>query len=459
MFRIEKDSLGKVKVPSDKYYGSQTVRAIDNFNITNTPVHNALIMAVTEVKIATTIANFKSGKLTSDQKDAMLRACEEILQGRYNDNFPVDAIQGGAGTSINMNMNEVISNRAEELLGGNLGEYKMVHPNDHCNYGQSTNDVIPTAGKIAIINQTNIMIKNLKKLIKSIKVKEKEFADVIKMGRTHLQDAVPITLGQTFKAIHVALTRNLKKIESSIDEIKFINMGGTAVGTGINANSKYSKMICKELSGVTGIDLVLAKDLIDSTRHLDAFLDVSAALRTLAVTLSKNANDIRLMASGPKAGLNEINLPMKQPGSSIMPGKVNPVIAEVVNQVAFQVIGNDTTIMMAAEAGQFELNVFEPVMFKNLLESVDTLSGAIKTFDVNLIQGLSANEKVLKDYVYNSAGIVTALAPILGYEKCSLLAKESIKKNIPIKKLVLSKKLMKKEELEKALSTKILTGK
>ncbi|MEG0398205.1 MAG: aspartate ammonia-lyase, partial [Cetobacterium sp.] len=360
-FRLESDSIGTIQVPEKAYYGVQSLRGQNNFNITGYRLGDNFIKALAYVKKAATIANFDAGVISQDVSDAMILASNEIIEGQFKDQFITDVIQGGAGTSMNMNMNEVIANRAGEILGGELGKYDKVDPNDHVNYGQSTNDVIPTTGKVTIQIMTTELISTLERLYSTLMKKSEEFDHVIKMGRTHLQDAVPIRLGQEFKAYAQPIQRDIKRIKTALDDLRYVNMGATAVGTGLNADIEYVHNVVRILSEVTGIEFHQSYDLVDGTRNLDSFVWLSSALKVCAVNLSKMANDIRLMASGPKAGIAEINLPQQQPGSSIMPGKVNPVIAEVMNQICFQVFGNDLTITKAAEAGQLELNVFEPV--------------------------------------------------------------------------------------------------
>jgi aspartate ammonia-lyase len=374
--------------------------------------------------------------------DAVIKACDEIIQGNLHDQFIIDPIQGGAGTSANMNANEVIANRAIEILGGQKGDYSIVHPNDHVNMGQSTNDVFPTAGKITALKLFPKTIEQLTILNRSLEEKAKEFNDVIKMGRTQLQDAVPIRLGQEFKAYSSVVKRDISRLEKVKEDLKVVNMGGTAIGTGLNADEKYFKLIVPTLSSVTGIELKQADDLIDATQNLDCFVSSSAAIKTCAVNLSKMSNDLRLMSSGPRAGFEEINLPPKQNGSSIMPGKINPVIPEVMNQVAFNIIGNDVTITMAAEAGQLELNAFEPVIFFNLFESIETLTNGVNTFVNNCISGITANKNRCRELVDNSVGIVTAICPHIGYKKSAKIAKTAIKTGQSVKKIILQEGIL-----------------
>lgn len=457
-FRLESDSLGERQVPVDAYYGIQTLRAKENFVITKQKVHREMIISVAITKKAAAIANYRAEMLTEDVYKSMVLACDEIIAGKLHRYFITDMIQGGAGTSVNMNANEVIANRAEEILGGKKGAYQLVHPNDHVNFGQSTNDIIPTSGKITAIRLGEKLLYEMRKLHRSYLDKATEFGGIIKMGRTHLQDAVPIRLGQEFNAFASALERDIKRIENALEDLKTLNMGATAVGTGLNADTDYIKEVVQVISELTNIQFKQAEDLVDSTRNLDPFVWLSSALKTLAVNLSKTANDLRLMASGPKTGFNEINLPQMQPGSSIMPGKVNPVIPEVVNQISFQVMGNDLTITKAAEAGQLELNVFEPVLFANLFESLDILRRGIRTFYEKAISGITVNKDQCILYVERSAGLVTALSPHIGYKLAADIAKEAIKRNISVKDLILEKEILSTDDLEVILNINNLTS-
>ena len=446
--RIETDSIGSLNVPKDAYYGVQTLRGKNNFHITGHGLNQKFIEAMARVKEATSLANFHAGLITKEQQDVMVKVCHEIIDGKFRDQFITDSIQGGAGTSMNMNMNEVIANRAGELLGGELGKYDKIHPNDHVNYGQSTNDVIPTAGKLTLHLLSVELIKGLERLYEVLYEKGDEFNDVLKMGRTHLQDAVPIRLGQEFRAFAEPVSRDITRIKFALEDLKFVNMGATAVGTGLNADVDYVHNVVKILARITKIDFKQSANLVDGTRNLDAFVFLSSALKTCAVNLSKTANDLRLMASGPKTGLFEINLPMQQPGSSIMPGKVNPVIPEVLNQVSFQVFGNDLTITKAAEAGQLELNVFEPVLFYNLFQSMEILTNGIKTFIDNCLVGITANKNRCQEMVDNSIAPITALCPHIGYKNAADIAKESLKTGVPVKKIILDRGLLSEEDLD-----------
>ena len=447
-YRLETDSIGTLQVPAKAYYGIQSLRGKNNFNITGYRISNDFIKALAYVKKASALANLEAGVLPENIVNAIVLASEEIIRGNFMDEFITDVIQGGAGTSMNMNINEVIANRGGEILGGELGKYDKVHPNDHVNYGQSTNDVIPTAGKLAIQMMAKELLESLTGLYNVLIEKSKEFDDVIKMGRTHLQDAVPIRLGQEFKAYANPILRDIKRIGLALEDLKTVNMGATAVGTGINADTKYVKEVVKILSQVTDVDFIQSDDLVDGTRNLDSFVWLSSALKVTAVNLSKMANDLRLMASGPKTGLAEINLPQQQPGSSIMPGKVNPVIPEVMNQVCFQIFGNDQTITKAAEAGQLELNVFEPVLFFNLFQSIEILKNGVNTLVENCLMGITANKDRCQELVDRSVGTITALNPHIGYKNAADIAKTSIKTGISVVDLVLERNLLTREELD-----------
>lgn len=450
-FRREMDSIGSKDVPEDVYYGVQSLRAAENFRITGLSMHKEIINSLAQIKKAAAITNCETGILDKRLSDAIVKACDEILMGNLHEYFIVDPIQGGAGTSLNMNANEVIANRSIEILGGEKGDYSIVHPNDHVNCGQSTNDVIPTAGKMTALKLLQNTQKELNRLYEAFFQKSIEFDHVIKMGRTQLQDAVPIRLGQEFKAYSVAIKRDIHRLDKAMDELRVLNMGGTAVGTGINADLQYLNRIVPNLARISGLKLVQAFDLIDATQNLDSFVVVSGAVKACAVTLSKIANDLRLMSSGPRTGLGEINLPEKQNGSSIMPGKINPVIPEVVNQVAFNIIGNDVTITLAAEGGQLELNAFEPIVFYCLFQSIDTLTYAVNTFVDNCVKGITANEERCRSQVENSVGIITALCPHVGYATAAKLAKEAIKTGASIRTLILDAGILKEEELDEIL--------
>lgn len=450
--RVEFDSIGSMKIPENAYYGVQSLRANMNFHITTKKLDKDFIISLAQIKKAAAITNRNAGDLKIEIANAIIKACDDIINGKLHDEFIVDPIQGGAGTSSNMNANEVIANRAIEILGGNKGNYSIVHPNDHVNMAQSTNDVFPTAGKITILKLLPKAIGELNRLYSSLLLKAREFDSVIKMGRTQLQDAVPIRLGQSFNAYASLIKRDINRLTKASDEVRYLNMGATAIGTSVNASYEYVTNIVENLSSVTSLNLYKAADLIDATQNLDGFVAISGALKTCAVNLSKMCNDLRLLSSGPKTGIGEINLPAKQNGSSIMPGKVNPVIPEVVSQVAFNIIGNDITITMAAEAGQLELNAFEPVLFYNLFESIQTLTGAINTLVDNCILEITANKEHCEKLLEESVGIVTALCPYIGYKKSAEIAKESLKTGIPIKKLIIDKNLIDSSKLDNILN-------
>lgn len=441
-YRIEHDSVGDKKVPLDAYYGVQSLRAAENFPITGLNTHPEIVNSIVYIKKAAAITNKEIGKLPAEKADAIVEACDEILQGGFLDHFIVDPIQGGAGTSLNMNANEVIANRAIEILGGSKGDYSIVHPNDHVNMGQSTNDVVPTAGKMTTIRLLTNLRVQMQCLQIALSKKAEEFKKVVKMGRTQMQDAVPISLGQEFQAYSDSVQRNVARLDAAIEEMSTVNMGGTAIGTGINADEEYISKIVPTLNRVSKMELRHADDLIDSTQNLDPFVTVSGIVKASAVSLSKIANDFRLMSSGPRTGFGEITLPAKQNGSSIMPGKVNPVIPEVVNQVAFNVIGNDMTITLAAEAGQLELNAFEPIIFYNLFQSIDTLGFAVETFTDNCVTGIEANEKRCRELVENSIGIITVLVPVVGYQKAADTAKKALREGRSVLDVVIDDKLL-----------------
>ena len=456
-YRIERDSLGERQVPAEAYYGIETLRGKENFEITKRGICRQLIKALAIVKKAAAKANIDAGNISEKVGKAIMLACDEILNGRLHGQFVTDLIQGGAGTSINMNANEVIANRANELLGGRKGDYDFVHPNDHVNFGQSTSDVIQTAGKIAVVKQLKKLQVELKKLYNSYLDKAEEFKDVIKTGRTHLQEALPITLGQEFYAYASALNRDIKRIDTAIDALLEVNLGGTAIGTGLNANEKYCKKVILHLSKFSGEDVRIAKNLIDATRNLDAFGYTSSMLKLLAIDLSKTASDLRLMASSGPNGFNEIILPNVQPGSSIMPGKFNPVIPEVVNQVCFYVMGLDVTVTKAIEAGQLELNVFEPLILMSLFEEITTLRRAARTFNNLAITDLKVNPN-LKYHIDNSVFLITALTPHIGYDTACSIVNEAMKENKTIKEIVLEKGLLSNSLIDEILNNRDITS-
>lgn len=456
-YRIERDSLGERQVPAEAYYGIETLRGKENFEITKRGICRQLIKALAIVKKAAAKANIDAGNISEKVGKAIMLACDEILNGRLHGQFVTDLIQGGAGTSINMNANEVIANRANELLGGRKGDYDFVHPNDHVNFGQSTSDVIQTAGKIAVVKQLKKLQVELKKLYNSYLDKAEEFKDVIKTGRTHLQEALPITLGQEFYAYASALNRDIKRIDTAIDALLEVNLGGTAIGTGLNANEKYCKKVILHLSKFSGEDVRIAKNLIDATRNLDAFGYASSMLKLLAIDLSKTASDLRLMASSGPNGFNEIILPNVQPGSSIMPGKFNPVIPEVVNQVCFYVMGLDVTVTKAIEAGQLELNVFEPLILMSLFEEITTLRRAARTFNNLAITDLKVNPN-LKYHIDNSVFLITTLTPHIGYDTACSIVNEAMKENKTIKEIVLEKGLLSNSLIDEILNNRDITS-
>lgn len=423
--RIEKDSIGSVQIPDSAYYGVQSIRAKENFPLSDTTMLPEMIDSLVQIKKAAAIANGMSGTLEKDHENAIVRACDEILAGALRDQFIVDPIQGGAGTSANMNANEVIANRATEILGGQLGKY-IVHPNDHVNMAQSTNDVFPSAGKLATLKLLNHLVVSLRDLVDSFAQKAEEFKDVVKLGRTQLQDAVPVRMGQSFAAYAHALERGLNRIEAVRSEMCVLNMGATAIGTSINTTPEYVDNVVRILAEVTHEPLTRANDLIDATQNPDGFVAVSGAVKNFALVLSKIANDLRLLSSGPRGGLAEIQLPARQHGSSIMPGKINPVMPEVVSQVAFRIAGNDTTISMAAEAGQLELNAFEPVMFYSLFQSISLLDRVCVVFRKYCIEGILANREGCLRMLMNSTAVATALVPRIGYERATSIVKTAL---------------------------------
>ena len=455
--RSESDSIGTKNLPADVYYGVQSLRAMENFPITGNRMIPAMINSLALLKKACAIANRDAGVYDAKIADAIIAACDDICAGKFHDQFIVDPIQGGAGTSMNMNINEVAANVAIEKLGGKLGDYTIVHPNDHVNQGQSTNDIVPTAGKMTVITLLQPLMESLKKLEEAFAKKAVEFDNIIKMGRTQMQDAVPIRLGQEFAAYASAVRRSLKRIDAAQSEMYAVNIGGTAIGTGINADLTYFNNIAKVLAELTGVPYYQAEDMIDGTQHIDCFAAVSGALKECGLALSKISNDLRLMSSGPRTGFGEINLPSRQNGSSIMPGKVNPVIPEVVTQVAYRIVGNDVTISMAVEAGQLELNAFEPVVFDALFQSITALTGAVNTLIVNCVEGITANEQHCLDLLNASVGPITAVCPYIGYAQAASLAKEALKTGIPVRTLLVERGVLTQEEMERILDAHNMT--
>ena len=452
-YRIESDLLGELKVPADALYGVQTQRGINNYHISRKTMsmYHDFIIAIAYVKLAAVETNHTLGVINDEIAGAISQACRELIDGKWHDNFPIDMMQGGAGTSVNMNANEVIANRALEIMGHEKGDYQYCYPNDHCNCGQSINDVYPTTIRLALIRMNKSLVAALTGLISALRYKGEEFADCIKMGRTQLQDAVPMTSGQEFNAYANNLEEEILNLERNVKLLLEINMGGTAIGTGLNAVPGFAKLCAANLAKLTGEAFVSATDLVEATPDTGAYVSYSSALKRLAVKLSKICNDLRLMASGPRCGLHEINLPPKAPGSSIMPGKVNPVIPEVVNQVCFKVIGNDTTISFAAEAGQLQLNVMEPVITESLFESLIWMRRAIETLTEECILGITVNKEHCLEMVKNSIGIVTALNPYIGYKTSTKVAKEALETNRSVYDIVLEKGLMTQEKLDEAL--------
>ena len=455
--RKEHDFLGELEVPDDVYYGVQTLRAIENFKITGQRVDSDFVQAMAKVKKATVLANLSTGRMPEKIGKALIQAADEIIDGKLLDQFPVDPIQGGAGTSFNMNMNEVLCNRALELTGEAKGRYDIISPNNHGNMAQSTNDTFPTAIKVCLNYKGKILIKSLNRLVDELEKKGEEFKDIVKMGRTHLQDAVPITLGQEMYSYASSIRRGIDRIQHALDTIHYVNMGGTAVGTGLNAEPQYIINVAKSLSEVTGETYKTADNMIDATNNTDGFADVSSALKNTALVIIKMCNDFRMMASGPRCGYYELKLPMRQPGSSIMPGKVNPVIAEVLNQTCYQVIGNDLAVTFGVENGQFELNVMEPVMAFNMFNSIKYLTNAIDGFVDKLLLKLEPNKEQCQMWIDRSVGIVTALLPHVGYENSAMMAKEAYNTGRPIREVVLEKGLLTKEEIDKILAPAAMT--
>ncbi len=455
--RLEHDFLGELQVADEVYYGVQTMRAMENFRITGHNLDSDFIIALAMVKKAAAKANMATGRLDQTIGNALVAAADEIIAGKLHDQFPVDPIQGGAGTSINMNTNEVLCNRALEILGDKKGNYDRVSPNNHANMAQSTNDAFPTAIKVCSIHKGRLLVKALRELAEALEAKAEKFKRVMKMGRTHLQDAVPVTLGQEFASHASAVRRGAKRIETALDQLHAVNMGATAVGTGLNAEPEYIVEVAKQLAEITGEPFVTASNLMDATQNTDGFADISGAMKITALPLIKMANDFRLMASGPRCGLGELKLPPRQPGSSIMPGKVNPVIPEVLNQTCYQVIGNDLAVTLGVENGQFELNVMEPVMAYNIFNSMTMLTNAVHTFRTLCLENVEADEAQCQKWLDNSVGIVTALLPHVGYENSSMLAKEAYATGRPIRDLILEKKLLTQEAMDIILSPEEMT--
>ncbi|OJH50451.1 class II fumarate hydratase [Methanohalophilus portucalensis] len=460
MVRVEKDTLGEVEVPDNVYYGPQTARAVINFRVSGQRLPPAFIRAQAAIKMASAKANMKAAKLDRNLGEAIYKAAQEVRSGRFDGHFVLDAFQSGAGTSQNMNANEVIANRALEILGYHKGRYDVVHPNDHVNMSQSSNDATHTAIHIAATEKiTNKLLPVLNTLQDEIDAKAKEYIGVVKPGRTHLQDAVPVTLGQEFSGYSRMLELDKQRLESTLEDLKELNMGGTATGTGLNTPEGFGDTAIQEMNHITGIDFRLVENPFEATQGAGAILGTSAALKGIAVSLIKVANDLRLLSSGPRTGFGEIVLPAVQPGSSIMPGKVNPVMAEMLNMVCFQVVGNDTAIMMAAQAGQCELNVFTPVLAHNILNSITILTGGIDSFNERCLRGLTVNADHCSRMAESSLALGTSLAPIIGYERAAEITYEAYRTNSTIREVVERKDLgLSKEEIDDLLDPLNMTG-
>ena len=451
--RLEHDLIGDKEISNDCYYGVQTARAMENFNITGLTLsrYPTFITSLAKVKKAAALANFELGLLSEKKKNAICFACDELMAGRYHDQFVVDMIQGGAGTSTNMNANEVIANIGLEFMGYAKGEYKHLHPNNDVNLSQSTNDAYPTALRVGLYEKLGELNESMLIIKTAFAKKALEFKDVIKMGRTQLQDAVPMTLEQEFRTYAVMIGEDIERIREAQQLVREMNMGATAIGTGINAHPDYTRIVESKLQEVTGRPFVTASDLVEATQDTGAYVQISGVLKRVATKMSKICNDLRLLSSGPRTGFNEINLPAMQPGSSIMPGKVNPVIPEVVNQVCYQVIGKDVSITMAAEGGQLQLNVFEPIIAYNLFSSVNMMKNAFETLATSCVAGITANKERCEELVLNSIGLVTALNPYLGYENSTIVAKEALQSGRSVYEIVLEKGFLAKEELDEII--------
>jgi len=456
-YRMESDSLGEVRVREGAYFGAQTQRAVENFPISHLRQYRAFIRATGWIKLAAARVNARLGLLASELSLAIQRAAAEVVEGKWDEHFVVDPFQAGAGTSHNMNANEVIANRANELLGRPLGGYSPIHPNDHVNMAQSTNDVIPTAMRLAALDMNVALVQAVESCEEALRLKSIEFAAVVKPGRTHLQDAVPITLGQEFSGYADALGIDAERIRLAADGLARLGIGGTAVGTGLNAHPQYHAEMIRELEELTGFQLRSAGNLFEATQNQADVAAYSSTLRVLALTLTRVANDLRLLASGPMTGLAEVRLPPVQPGSSIMPGKVNPVMAEMLNMVCYHVIGNDTTIAMCTQAGQLELNVMMPIMAYNLCQSIDILTAGIKAFTERCVRGIEADEKRCRYWAERSLAIVTALNPYIGYQKAAEAAKEALRTGKSIREVVLEWRLMSPDDLDRILDIRQMT--
>ena len=455
--RAEKDPLGELAVPASALYGVQTERARQNFPISGLRPLAAFVDAVIRIKRAAAATHKETGRLEARLADAITRAADEVLAGQHRDQFVVDVYQAGAGTSHNMNCNEVLANRANELLGAKRGEYKPVHPNDHVNMAQSTNDVIPTAIRLGTLARVAPLLAALEDLAAAFDAKAREFDHIVKSGRTHLQDATPIRLGQEFGAYALTVRRNRARIERAADDLRELGIGGTAVGTGLNAEPRYPELMIKHLKAGTSLEVRVGRNLVQLMQSMGDVAAFSGAVRALAVDLNKIANDLRLLASGPRTGLAEINLPAVQPGSSIMPGKVNPSIAEMVNQVCYQVMGNDVTVALAAEAGQLELNVMMPVIAHNVIFPLEILASAVRVLTVRCVAGITADAAMCAHWLERSPALVTALAPKIGYAEAAKLAKESLARNLTVRELVEQKGVLKGKELDAVLDYRKMT--
>ena len=456
--RLEKDTMGTVEVPADAYYGAQTQRAVTNFPISGLKPHPALVRATLRIKKCAAQANMATGRLDATRGNAIVQAAEEALAGRFDSQFVVDPFQAGAGTSHHMNVNEVLANRANEILGGEVGNYSQVNPNDHVNMAQSTNDVFPTAMRLASLELAGLLIAELEGLAGALKQKAQEFDPILKSGRTHLQDAVPIRLGQEFGAYAAAIDNNRAGIERALPALRELGLGGTAVGTGLNAEEAYIDHIVQGLARETGQDLSRSTNLIERMQNMDPMVALSSSLKGTAINLIRISNDLRLLSSGPRTGLSEINLPPMQPGSSIMPGKVNPVMPEVTTMVCFQVMGADLTVALAAQAGQLELNVMMPVIAFNTLFSLEILKNCVHQYTRHCVAGISANEERCRNYLDQSVGLATVLAPRIGYAAAAEVAKESARSGKSIRRVILESNILSEEELDEVLAPYPLTS-
>ncbi len=455
--RIEKDSLGTLEVPTDSYYGVQTARAVDNFRISGQKAHPDFIWATAAIKKAAIIANMELGMIKPEVGKAILQAAEEIMAGQWRDQFVVDVYQAGAGTSHHMNANEVIANRAIEILGGQRGQYSLVHPNDHVNFGQSTNDIFPTAMRVAILKSLPRLLASLEKLSQALASRSIEFADIIKSGRTHLQDAVPVTLGQEFGAYAIAIAKASASIAAATEDLKELGIGGSATGTGLNTHPHYRFRVAEVLSELLQTKLRVNENLFEAMQSMRPFAAFSGSLRELALELIRIANDLRLLSSGPNTGLDEIVLPPVQPGSSIMPGKVNPVMAEMLDMVCFQVIGNDTAVAMAAQAGQLELNVMMPVIIHNILHSMEILTNSIKVFTERCVTGIQANREKCRNYFSRSLGLATVLNALIGYDRAAMVMKDALKSGKTVMQVVEEENILTLEQIQGLFSADKLT--